>query len=229
MSIILDLIVVAIILVSVFLSAKRGFVRVAIELAGFIAAIILTFTISTPLSSATYDKIIEPPLISSVGDAASGNTGEVIDKTWNSLPDFIKNNSTKIGISKDTFDAKISDNLQNGAESAAKTASQNVIKPVAVKFIGLFYSVVLLIILMFVVKILARLLNKLFSFSIVGKLNRTLGGIVGIPKGIITAIAFCMLVSLIVPLTKNGIWIFNAQSIENSTIFKFFTELTPFN
>ena len=36
MSVVLDIIVLAIILVTVFLSAKRGFVRVLIELVGFV-------------------------------------------------------------------------------------------------------------------------------------------------------------------------------------------------
>ena len=58
MGIILDLIIAAVIIIEVVISARRGFARVAIELVGFIAAILLTFTISTPLSQATYDKII---------------------------------------------------------------------------------------------------------------------------------------------------------------------------
>lgn len=229
MGIILDLIVVAIILVTVAFSAKRGFVRVAVELVGFIAAILLTFAVSTPLANLTYDKFIEPSLVKSVSSSTGETASQVVDSTWDSLPSFIKNNSASLGISKDSYNEKISTNLAQGAETAAKTASQNVIKPVATKFIGLIISVVLLIVLMFVVKILAKYMNKLFSFSIVGKLNRVLGGIIGLPKGIILAIAFCMLVSLIVSFTANGIWIFNQETINDTAIFKFFNGLTPFN
>ena len=64
MNFLLDLIVLAIIAAVALISARRGFVRVAIELVGFIAAIFITFTISTPLASLTYDKIIEPPIVS---------------------------------------------------------------------------------------------------------------------------------------------------------------------
>lgn len=61
MNYLLDLIVIAIIAAVALISARRGFVRVVIESAGFIAAIFITLTISTPLASLTYDKIIEPP------------------------------------------------------------------------------------------------------------------------------------------------------------------------
>ena len=75
MSVVLDIIVLAIILVTVFLSAKRGFVRVLIELVGFVAAVFISFTISTPLADMTYDKIIEPPIVASVGDVTGDSVG----------------------------------------------------------------------------------------------------------------------------------------------------------
>ena len=57
MSIIIDLIVLAIIGLFIYTSAKRGFVKVLVEVAGFVLAVIITFTISSPLADATYDKI----------------------------------------------------------------------------------------------------------------------------------------------------------------------------
>ena len=93
----------------------------------------------------------------------------------------------------------------------------------AVKLISLIYSVFLMIILIFIVKILAKFINRLFSFSIVGSLNRVLGGIVGIPKGIIIAALFCTVVSLIVSVTENGFLIFTGEAVRGSW---FFTHLT---
>lgn len=223
MSIVLDLIVLAIIILTVVLSARRGFVRVAVEVVGFIAAVFITFTISTPLGNITYDKIIEPPLVSSVSSAAGESAAQVVDSAWNSLPSFVKNNSDKIGISKESIDKSIEENIGGGAENAVKTASQNAVKPVVVKFLSLIYSVFILIILLFLIKILAKFINRLFSFSIVGKMNRVLGGILGIPKGIIIAIAFCLVISLLVSFTKSGFLIFTSEAIEGSWFFSHFS------
>ena len=79
MNFLLDLIVLAIIAAVALISARRGFVRVAIELVGFIAAIFITFTISTPLASLTYDKIIEPPIVSSVSKATGDSVTQITD------------------------------------------------------------------------------------------------------------------------------------------------------
>ena len=101
MSIVLDLIVLAIILFTVFMSAKRGFVRVALEVVGFIAAVFITFTISTPLVNITYDKIIAPPIVSSV----TPRRGKVRHRSWIRRGTHFRN-SSKIILKKSAYQRK---------------------------------------------------------------------------------------------------------------------------
>lgn len=223
MSIALDLILIAIILFFVLTSAKRGFVKVVTETAGFIAAVILAFTISTPLAEITYDKIIEPPVI----EAAVNAVGESAEhEAWNALPDFLISSDTAFfGTTVNSFTEKITVNMSQGVESAVKTASQEVVKPVATKILSLLYSVILVLVLSIVVKFLAKLLNSLFSFSIVGSLNRTLGGVVGAVKGVVVAFILCAVVSLILSFTGKPFLIFSEETINQTYLFKFLTEI----
>ena len=229
MSIILDLIVLAIIVITVLISAKRGFVRTAVELVGFIAAVFISFTISTPLANTTYDKIIEPSILSTVTSAANtvadDSAAAAVDGIWNRMPDWLKIGVERAGISKESLDGSITDNIGNGIQSAAESASQNVIKPAVTITLALVYQVISLIILLVAVKPLARLINKLFSFSIIGTANRVLGGVVGLPKGIIYAIAFCLVITLIVSFTQNGFLIFTGEAMEKSLFFSFVNSL----
>ena len=223
MSIILDICVVALIIAIVLLSAKRGFARAAVELLGFIAAVFISLTISTPLSNITYDKIIEPSVVRSVSEITGASAGETADKVWDALPSALKNYSGKIGISKENLDKSISEDLASGVEDTAKGLSQNAVKPIAVRFISLIYSAVIFSVLVFVVKILAKYINKLFSFSVAGSLNRLLGGIIGIPKGIIIAALICTVISIIISFTDNGFLIFTKDAVGNSWFFKHLT------
>ena len=93
MSIVLDLIVISIIILMILISAKRGFVRVAVEVAGFVVAIMLSFTLSATLADFTYQKVIEPAIVSSVENITVETTDSAAENTWNALPDFIKNSS----------------------------------------------------------------------------------------------------------------------------------------
>ncbi len=228
MSIVLDLIVVAIVIFFCLISAKKGFVKTVVEAAGIIAAIIITFTISTPLASVTYDKIIEPPIISSVSEETANNTENAVQSAWDSMPEFIKRNAERLSFDSEQSIQSVTDNMSNGVEAAVKDASQNMIKPIVVKILGLIYSVIIFIILSVIVKFLAKLINKIFSFSVVGKANRILGGIIGFLKGAVIAVVFCMVISLIVSFTENGFLIFTPDNINNSYIFKLLTEIVPF-
>lgn len=228
MGVILDLIVLAIIVLTVFLSARRGFVRTAVELVGFIAAVIISLTISTPLSNATYDKIIEPAIVSSassLADSSVDDSAAAIDAFWNGMPEWVKGGVEKAGISKDSIDTSIAANIGNGVRSAMESASQSVIKPAVTGTLALVYQAILLIVLLIIVKPLAKFVNKLFSFSVIGTANRVLGGAVGVVKGIIYAALFCLLITVIISFTSNGFWIFNAETAEQSLFFSFFNSL----
>jgi len=227
-AIIIDLILVAMILFFVISSAKRGFVKLIVEFVGLIAVVVLTFSLSAPISNYTYDKLIEPSIVKTVSAESYENTQQLVEKTWDSLPKFITVNSERLSFSSQANPETITEEVQENNEAAIKNISQKMIKPVAVKVIGLFVSVILMVVLFFIVKVLAKFINKLFSFSVVGKLNRTLGGVVGAFKGAVFALFFCTLITFIVSLTTNGFLIFTDENISNSIIFKFFTDIIPF-
>ena len=218
MSIIIDLIIVAIILVTALISAKQGFVRAVVEVAGFVAAVLVAFSVSAPLADITYEKVIEPPILSSVSENAAQSTAQTADSVWESLPSFITDNSEKLGITKEHIEKIVVESTLSSADTALNEISQKAVKPVATGILETLYAVILIVVLLFVVKILAKLLNKAFSFSVVGKLNRTLGGLLGVVKGLAIALIVCEIVVLIISFTHNGIWIFNNENIDKTYI-----------
>jgi len=172
---VLDIIILAIVFIIVLLSARKGFVRTAIEVVGFVAAIVLAFTISQPLADITYEKIVEEPMIS----AAEDNAENLTEKVWDALPGFVADNAETFGISKADVDDTIGSNAQKGSEAAVKQVSATVVKPAATRLLSGIYCSILFIVLMIVVKLLAKVVNKLFSFSFIGTINKALGGVVG--------------------------------------------------
>lgn len=227
MGIILDLLIVAIIVLMVFLSAKRGFMRTLIEVVGFAAALFIAFTFSTPIANATYNKAIEPTVIKTLVRETEDKSSVVIDDVWDSVPKFLTNNSPRFGLTKDDLADKLS-GMEITASDVATTISNDVIEPVLVKMLSLAIATILLVVLLVVVNFLAKFVNKLVSFSFVGKLNRELGGVVGLLKGIVLAVVFCLAVNVIVSFTENGFLIFTNDAIESSTLFSTICEFFPF-
>lgn len=223
MGIILDLLVIAVIIIVAVIAAKKGFVRTLIEVVGFIAACVIVFTVSTPVAEFTYDKLIEPPMLSAVEKAAEEQAENAVGTVVLAIPGIFSKGAEKLGLTAE----KLSVDASNGAVAAAQNVSQNVARPALTKIISVLLSVILMIILLFVVHFLARVLNKLFSFSVVGKLNRTLGGVIGAVKGVIIAFVICAVISTVMLFTTNGFLIFTPEAVEASYIFKALASLNP--
>lgn len=224
MGIVIDLIIVAIILIVALISAKQGFVRVLIEVVGFVLALLLAFSISAPLADTTYQKFVEPKIVESGTESVNLSTNQTVDKMWENLPDFVTDNADTLGISKESLAQSVNESSDDGTAAVLKDISQRVIKPIATNVIEMIFSIILIIIFMFIVKILAKVINKMFSFSVVGKLNHFLGGIIGIAKGGIFAILVCEILLLVISFT-GGVWIFNNQNIEKTFVFQFLTNV----
>lgn len=230
MSYILDGIIILIVLLGVFLSAKKGFVRTLIEVVGFVAAIVIAFTLSSPLASTIYDKMIEPSVIKTVEAVATDSTenaSAAVDAVWNKMPAFITESSF-FNLSKEGITSTVQAQAANGSTQLAQTVSESFVCPAVTKLLSVIISVILVVVLLFVVKILAKYLNKLFSFSIVGDINKTLGGLLGLVKGAAIAVIFCLIISLILSFTKDGFLIFTYDAINSSYIFKFLMGFSPF-
>ena len=247
MSYIIDLFILLIIALCVCISAKKGFVKTIIGLVGFILATYLSFTLSSPLANITYDKIVEPTIIKSIGTAenvseemenvseeienisgAIENSNIDIDNIWDSLPDVVKENAEKLGVSKKDLDTNFDEFISGKKELTVQNLSQEVIKPLVSKLIEMIYSIIIMIVLMFIINIIASIINKLFTFSLVGSLNKILGGVVGIPKGVIYSVLFCMIVSVVVKFT-GGIWIFTDENLDKTILFELLSNLIPYN
>lgn len=225
MWIFLDLSVILIILISVIISAKRGFVRTAVEAVGFIAAVFIAFTFSNQLANLTYEKVIEPPVISAVCEGTAETAVGTADAIWDAMPEILTKNADKFGFSKDKIVRTVDENASESIENIARNTVSTVLKPVVIKLLSALYSVIITVVLLIVVKFAARFLNGLFSFSIVGQLNRTLGGVVGIVKGVVIAVLYCVAVAFIVSLTTGGIFIFTNKNIADSYLFGYFASI----
>ncbi len=230
MSYLLDGILILIIAVTVFLSAKKGFVRTLIEVVGFVAAIVISFTASAPVANGVYDIAIEPVVVKTVEKAATdtaNSTSAAVDAVWLKMPKFITQ-SNFLNISKENVSQQIATDTTSTVTQLADSISQSFVKPIVTKLLSILISVILVVILIFVVKIIAKYINKLFSFSVIGKINKTLGGILGLIKGGAIAIIFCMIVTLIISFTTNGFLIFTYDTINASYLFKFLAGFSPF-
>ena len=221
----IDLIIVAIILFVILLSAKRGFVRIIIETVGFALALFISFTIHTPLANLTYDKMIMPAIEEAISDTEGKTPEETSARIWEKLPSYVKNNSLFPEISQETLTMAVEKGF-SAKENTAEQISDSLIRPTAVRILSLFYSMALVSVLMVIVRFAAAAVNRAVSFRLAGKINTLLGGLIGVVRGIMTAVLFCLAVSLLISFKKSGIWIFTPEALEQSFFWQSFRAVT---
>ena len=149
------------------------------------------------------------------------------DKIWDALPDIAKNYAEHLGLSRETLRAAVADGSGNTSEIVENVADKT-IGPTVVKILGIIYSTVIVIVLLILSKLLAKLINKLIDFSVVGKINTVLGGVVGVFKGAAFAVIVCMVISVLVVISGNGFGIFTEENINSTVLFKSFYGISPF-
>ena len=146
MNYILDIIAIAIIIISIISASKRGFVRTVINFVGLFAAFIIAFSINTPLANATYTHTIEPSILKSVEASVSGGTENAVESVWEALPGFVKNESNT--VVKDKISEQIDTNIAEGAVQTAQSISRNVVMPLVTKLLSTLYGAIIFIVLL---------------------------------------------------------------------------------
>lgn len=223
--IVLDLIVVAIVAFCIISSAKRGFVRTIVEAIGFILAAYIAFSVSGSVAESVYNNKIEPAIVSAVEEKthslATNTVEETVNGIWDELPAIVKNSGEFFGVDADSLPSTITGEINNSLNitEVAKTTAQKAVKPVAVPLIKSVLGMVIFGALTFVVKLLARVINKMFKLPLIGGLNRALGGVLGLIKGVVFAAIVCIAISTFIAITGKGFWIFTSENIDSSLLF----------
>lgn len=226
MNFVIDLIVLAIIIITAFLSSKYGFVRTLIEIVGFVLIIFIVNASSTAIAEKIYDTTIESKITEATKEISqdSADSSQIF---YDKLPKFIKDSDGIFGFDAEKIKDDFGENINDGVKTAAQKVSTDVIKPVVLKPLGLLVSIVMFFVLSAVVKILAKLINELVHHSFAKGLNQKLGVIIGIPKGIFIAVLFIAFIIAITNFYNPGIWFFTKQNVDASITAKIVGKLLP--
>lgn len=226
MNYLLDLIFLAIIVITAFISAKYGFVRTLVELIGFVLIVMIVSTISVPISEAIYKSKIEQDVLAYKG-SDNGTIQLPAEDFIQSLPDFLKKDNGIFTVDKNLITSYYNNHIKAGQDSIALKINNDIIKPATVRIISLFISGVLFTILSIFVHIVARLLNGVVRHSFARGINEKLGFLIGIFKGAIICIIVSMILLLCVANNNSDFWIFKNSAINQSFVVRFTKTILP--
>lgn len=208
MPIFLDLIIIALILLSTFLGYKKGLIGVAFKIVSFIIAIIITLILYRPVANliiehTTWDETIE----NTIYEKLSGTQieeGEKINKDETDLPGVVVNY------------------INDGIETTVKQAQENVSQIVAKNLTQSIIQILTMLIIFAITRLLLLfakvILEAVAELPIVKQFNEMGGILYGILRGLILVFLLLAIASFILPMINQTILL---EYIEHSILTKF--------
>lgn len=230
MSFLLDVIVIAIIAVTVYFAARNGFVKTAVSAVSFLIAVAVTAMFASPLADVLKNTSIADTVETSVADTVESilqeNSG--LDSLLNGESDEFNALLEVAGIEADELKAQIA---SEGDEAVAAVA-KHIAEPITDLIALLVAIVVLYIGTQVLLSIAAYFLNKLANLPVLRTANKGLGIVLGAVLALFRVCLFCFAMNVLIEhseflnsdllngLNPDSTFLFNMFS--NIDIFSFF-------
>ena len=192
---IVDILLIAVVVLSAVVAAKKGFFLTLMSIVSAVAALIGSKVLATPIAEFLYSSFVRNPVLTKVQamlpESLAGNDPQaVLDGLLGQLPSGVVSLADSYGIldgaKQFTGDAVAFFNIDN--------LEVNYIKPFCITAISLLATVVVFYVLFVVLRLFCKLLNTLIYKNKKQPVNRFLGAALGVVRAVIpVAIATVLL------------------------------------
>ncbi len=215
---VLDIVLIAVIVFFVMMSAKKGFISASKN----IITLILTVTLLASMQGVVLEALQNSPL----GDNVKKMVSQNVTKTYQAenLPEGTDTTDTEKSImiceamSLPTF-------LSNSIEASIREMSEiknNVMEVITDSLTLLIMRIIALILLFILVRVFVflavKILESLFGLPGLKTINKTLGAVIGIVNAFLVIYIICGLVSVFTPTDKLAIV---SQAIDQTMLLKY--------
>ena len=222
---IIDLIMVLLLILIVYASYRKGFLRSILSLGGFLLATVVSFTFGKMLAEMLCDSMAKPWLTALIDEqivaGTNYNLAVVVDNMYQNLPGYLAGPLEMLLGSKEQVLANLQSALDGGSAAGLTDAIVGLLRPMLVALLSVLTIIILFLICMIVIRIIDRLLIQVRRIPVVGTFDGLLGGLVGIVKAVIWLVVLVFLVKAVILLSADGISWLNSETVESSFLFKY--------
>ena len=220
-AIIIDVALIAVIVVSVFHYARKGFVAGLMDLVGNLASLALAWVVSGKLSPTVFENFFKSGLIEQTArtmQQGGVNLSVILDGLSGILPQkFI-----------DDITASAAGMLDSGAPDIAQQVVEKIIAPLVVPLITVVVFFATFVLCRVVIAFLVTVLTNINKIPLLGGVNRILGVCIGVVAGFINVLLILCLLWAGVVITNGNLPFVNDSSLSGSCFYSFFSADNPF-
>lgn len=232
MSIILDIIIVAIIALTVYFAAKNGFVKTAISAVSFILAVALTAMFASPLA----DFLKETSVAETVESATENAITDVLLETSLGVDGLLEGKSEDFnklvavtGMSLDELGDWYHENIADSKKGEAVLASR-IAEPITDITATAIAVLILFIGTQLALSIISRALDIVAKLPLLRTANKALGILLGAVLALLRVCLFCFVMGVLI---DNAAFLDNSflsdLDAEKTLLFKIFKDIDIFS
>lgn len=228
MSIILDIVFVAIVVLSTLIASKRGFIKVFFNLVGVVLALFIAMQFSVPSAQFVYDTFVEKSVHKSVVQTVEETAVSTTDSLYDAMPESVISITEKLNINlKPILDSQIEQGTSNISVRVADVVTEKVVEPFAVKLASIILFMLLFIISLILIKVIVKALNLVSKLPILKSANKTLGAVVGVLQGVCICVILCFVLTVITSIMAEGLFGIKKEVLDASFVYKIFNVINP--
>ncbi len=221
----MDLLAVLFVVGYIRSSARRGFVRTAVQLVGFFISLFLANALSGAAASYTFEHFIKEGLTDKISEqilsvGSAGDFLQALEAALESIPAYLLRVLEFAGLSAEIALPSVA----GSAEQLAGNLVEQTIGPTCIALFSTIFFLLFFSLFRFLTRAISRCFTGIRRIPIVGPLNSILGGFVGAVEGILYLYLIVAIASVILALTGDSIPYFNRQTLENTWILRIFLE-----
>ena len=198
----IDVILIVLVALAAFVSAKRGFIWSVLNLGAVVLAGILSRLLAAPVSQLFYDYFLHGKIMGELNrvlpaGSVSGQLGEGINAVLEELPLPVAAIARQYGLYPDVTGST--------QVLTVEGIEQDYIVPIVTGVLSIIATVLLFVIFSAILKIVAGMISRSLSdkkkHKFVSRTNALLGACLGAVKGIFFACIACVALNFLAPAT----------------------------
>ena len=210
---VIDIVCIILALLFLVIGFKKGLAKVLLRLFAGLIAVFAARAAAAPLSGMIYTNFVHSAVAAKLNEIfpAGSVEGSVISSAKEAIPA----SAYKIAVFFELFTDQIVD---PDKMHTVEQIEVSYVQPILTKVIVIITSVVLFILLSVILILIANAVNKHFfedRQGAISKLNKLLGGLLGLVRGIVPITAGCMILNLIASLSGESAF---ASLVQNSAV-----------
>lgn len=221
-ALILDVILIAVIVLTAFHYKKKGFVAGLLDLVGNLLALLVAWIASDRISPTVFENFFKQGLIEKI-------TQTVQERGTSGLTMLVENFSSILpGGMADEVTRSLQDILGSGAPDLAVRIVDTILTPLIVPMITVVLFFIAFAVCKLVISMLVAVLTNINKIPVIGSVNELLGILVGVAGGVLNVVLLLCLIWAVVAITNNNLPVLNHDTLSGSMMYSLFSKYNPF-